>query len=211
MVKAQHKKASSSGASRNPVKISAGEKVKEAKKKALKKKDDRKELIPHMPQFCDVYVGNVRPPPMGCCSPALIEYQVHSDLKESHLEELFSRCGVIDNVVISVASGVAVPTADIPPPYKVCGIRFGKRYEGTHYACVTFKDPVGACHALEMDGTELGGRPLIVSVFKNVYWVITHRCGCRCRSVWGRCLSISMPCKTSSNRPLILARRSRRR
>ena len=87
--------------------------------------------------------------------------QLSSSIEKEHIWKHFSdKCGPIAHIEIRASRGVCVPTSKLPTPY--WGL--GTPLEGVHYATIHFTTPDGARKAIDLSGTELGGRNIIVSV-----------------------------------------------
>ena len=71
----------------------------------------------------------------------------------------FIHCGPIVDIQIRASGGVCVPTAKLPTPYW----GMGSSLESVHYATVRFKTPDAARNAMDLSGTELLGKKIIVS------------------------------------------------
>ncbi|TBU32071.1 hypothetical protein BD311DRAFT_751235 [Dichomitus squalens] len=83
-----------------------------------------------------------------------------SSVEKEHIWKHFSdKCGPIARIEIRASSGVCVPTGNLPKPY--WGL--GTPVEGVHYATIHFTTPDGARKAMDLSGTELGGRNIIVT------------------------------------------------
>ncbi|KAI0773876.1 hypothetical protein C8Q74DRAFT_1368420 [Fomes fomentarius] len=118
---------------------SKSEAVRVAQKKA--QMGEVKSKMDNIREFRRVFVGNL-----------------NAIVSEEQLREKFQVCGKIRQIIIRVSDGVAVPTANLPKP------RYGKPYEGTHYATVEFWSTTAAFAALKMDGNIFLDRKIIVSV-----------------------------------------------
>ncbi|KAM5535689.1 hypothetical protein V8D89_010676 [Ganoderma adspersum] len=71
----------------------------------------------------------------------------------------FAHCGHIVDIQIRASGGVCVPTAKLSTPYWGMGTPF----ESVHYATIRFKTPEGAKNAMDMSGTEVLGKKIIVT------------------------------------------------
>ncbi|KAI1792857.1 hypothetical protein LXA43DRAFT_1003535 [Ganoderma leucocontextum] len=82
-----------------------------------------------------------------------------SSTEKNDLWKHFGRCGTIVDVQIRASSGVCVPTAKLPTPYW----GMGTPLESVHYATIRFKTPEGARKAMDLGGTEVLGKKIIVT------------------------------------------------
>ncbi|KAI0334707.1 hypothetical protein GY45DRAFT_1241717 [Cubamyces sp. BRFM 1775] len=119
--------------------IGEKEKLRMAKKKA-----EVKAARQPQPEWSFVYVGNLS-----------------STVTEEQVAALFAPCGAIRRIVIRASTGICVPTNNLK---KKGFFGFGGVEHGVHYATVEFMTPAEARRALELDGTELGGRNILVSL-----------------------------------------------
>ncbi|KAI0370222.1 hypothetical protein BV20DRAFT_1035984 [Pilatotrama ljubarskyi] len=121
------------------VDIKQREQVRKAKKKAEMKAAARAPQA----EWSFVYVGNLS-----------------SSTTDEQLRALFQPCGAIRRIQIRASGGVCVPTANLPSRGF---FGFGGVDEGIHYATVEYLTPASARQALELTGTELDGRRILVS------------------------------------------------
>ncbi|KAI0637864.1 hypothetical protein C8Q77DRAFT_1088182 [Trametes polyzona] len=84
--------------------------------------------------------------------------QLSSSVTEAQVEEVFKRCGTIRRIQIRASAGVAVPTANMRRGF----LGFGGVEPGNHYASVEYTTPEAARLALELTGTELDGKKILV-------------------------------------------------
>ncbi|KAI9001252.1 hypothetical protein BD414DRAFT_474097 [Trametes punicea] len=129
------------GKARTRAKMDIGqkEKLRMARKKAELKANAR---LPQA-EWSFVFVGNLS-----------------SSVTEQELEALFERCGKIRRIQIRASSGVCVPTANLKSSF----FGYNKVEPGVHYATVEYMTPAEARKALELSGTELHGRNILVSL-----------------------------------------------
>ncbi|KAI0356581.1 hypothetical protein OH77DRAFT_211779 [Trametes cingulata] len=109
-----------------------------------KKKAEMKAAVTRSPQheWSFVYVGNLS-----------------SKITEEELKTLFQRCGTVRRIELRASAGVCVPTAGLPKSFW----GFGEVEDGVHYASVEYTKPASARQALQLSGTELYGRHIVVS------------------------------------------------
>ncbi|CDO74014.1 hypothetical protein BN946_scf185043.g63 [Trametes cinnabarina] len=113
------------------------------KLRMAKKKAEIKVHRPPQAQWSFVFVGNV-----------------NSSVTEAQLEALFQQCGTVRRILIRASSGICVPTTNLKRGF----LGFGGVQPGVHYATVEYWTPAEARRALELNGTVLEGRSLVVSL-----------------------------------------------
>ncbi len=86
--------------------------------------------------------------------------QLSSSTENKDLWQHFTHCGHIVDIQIRASSGVCVPTAKLPTPYW----GMGTPLESVHYATIRFAAPEGARNAMDLGGTELLGKKIVVSL-----------------------------------------------
>ena len=79
---------------------------------------------------------------------------------EKDLEEKFGRCGPIRLITIRASGGVCVPTHSLPGPF----FELLEPPEDSHYATIEFSSAGAARKALELHGTWIGCRRIIVRI-----------------------------------------------
>lgn len=82
-----------------------------------------------------------------------------SSTENKDLWQHFTHCGHIVDIQIRASSGVCVPTAKLPTPYW----GMGTPLESVHYATIRFAAPEGARNAMDLGGTELLGKKIVVT------------------------------------------------
>ncbi|KAI0771917.1 hypothetical protein BD413DRAFT_547012 [Trametes elegans] len=128
------------GRARTPAKMDVGQK--EQLRMAMKKAAVKPIAQNASPQWSFVYVGNLS-----------------SSVTDEQLQTLFKACGTIRRIVIRASGGMCVPTANMKRGF----LGFGGVEPGVHYATVEYMVPASARRAIELSGTELDGRKILVS------------------------------------------------
>ncbi|KAH9894321.1 hypothetical protein C8Q73DRAFT_695262 [Cubamyces lactineus] len=138
-----HKLDKGKGKARSRAKMDVGEKE---KLRMAKKKAEMKAARQPQPEWSFVYVGNLS-----------------STVTEEQVAALFQPCGTIRRIVIRASTGVCVPTNNLKKSPGLFGFGGGVEH-GVHYATVEFVTPAEARLALELNGAELDGRNILVSL-----------------------------------------------